>query len=82
MPTELTPEDRRAKVLADLQEAINDKDALLRNPEAHTGPLTEQVKAAYRQGVIDADDQRGYLEWIDSAQAWAVEELLTRELNQ
>lgn len=82
MLTEQTPEDRRAQVLADLQEAIHDKETLLRNPEAHTQTLTEQVKAAFRQGVIDADDQREYLEWIDSAQAWAVEELLTRELNQ
>lgn len=75
-------EDGRAKVLADWQEAVNDREALLRDPEAHTTALTEQAKQACAQGVITDEDLRELLEWVDSAYAWAVEEQLTRELNQ
>lgn len=75
-------ESGRAKVLADWQEAVNDREALLRDPEAHTTALTEQAKQARAQGVISDEDLRELLEWVDSAYAWAVEEQLTRELNQ
>jgi hypothetical protein len=78
MPTEPTPADRRAQVLADLHEAISDKAALLADPEGHTRAVTERCKAAYAQGLIDADDQCEQLEWIDAGYAWAVEELITQ----
>lgn len=79
---EPTAEDRGAQVLADFQEAINDQDALLRDPEAYVAQQVERVKEAAQQGVIGVEDVRELLEWADAAQAWAVEELLTRELNQ
>lgn len=82
MPTSTTAEDRRAQVLAEFQEGINDQAALLRNPEAHTVALTDQVKAAEAQGLISAEDLREQLEWADAAMSWAIEELLNRELNQ
>jgi hypothetical protein len=63
------------QMLADLQEAINDEAALLANPEARKQLLTELVKTAYQLGVIDTTDQHEYLEWVDSAHGWAVEEL-------
>jgi hypothetical protein len=62
--------------------AVNDREALLRDPEAHTSALTEQAKQARAQGVISDEDLRELLQWVDSAYAWAVEEQLTRELNQ
>lgn len=62
--------------------SINDREALLRDPEAHTSVLTEQARQAHAQGVITGEDLRELLEWVDSAYAWAVEEQLTRELNQ
>jgi hypothetical protein len=68
-------QDQCSQVLADLQEAINDKAVLLLDPEAHTRSLTELVQAAYQAGVINVVDQREYLEWVDSAYAWAIQEL-------
>lgn len=81
MATALSVEERRALVLAEFQEGINDEAALLRDPEVHTGGLINQVNAAQLQGVISAEDLREHLEWADAAQAWAIEELLNRELN-
>ena len=72
----------RAQVLADFQEGMNDQEALLRDPEGHAAPLVAGIKTAAAIGVISAEDLREALEWADAAQAWAVEELLTRELNQ
>ncbi len=69
MPTAPSVEKRRALVLADFQEGINDEVALLRAPEVHTGGLIEHVKAAELQGVIRAEDLREHLEWADAAQA-------------
>jgi len=82
MPTAPSAEERRAMVLADFQEGINDQAALLRNPEAHTSALTDRVKAAEAKDLISAEDLREHLEWADAALAWAIEELLNRELNQ
>jgi len=62
--------------------SVEDREALLRDPEAHTTALTEQAQQAFAQGVIDAEVLRELLELVDSAYAWAVEEQLTRELNQ
>lgn len=59
----------RAEFLADIQESINDKESLLGSPEAHTKAMTDQVKTARQAGLIDAADEREYLEWIDSAYA-------------
>lgn len=77
-----TQEQRRARLLADFQEALHDQDALLRDPDEYTAPLIEQVTAAAGRGDISAEDLREALEWAEAAQAWALEELLTRELNQ
>lgn len=73
MPT-LTKPDQRAKALADFQEAINDQDALLADPPGHVERLTQQARQHKAQGVIDAEDLRELLEWIDAAFAWAEEE--------
>lgn len=75
-------EDGRTVMLAGWQKAVDDREALLRDPEAHTTALTEQAQKAFAQGVITDEDLRELLEWVDSAYAWAVEEQLTRELNQ
>jgi phosphatidylserine/phosphatidylglycerophosphate/cardiolipin synthase-like enzyme len=56
--------------------------SLLSDPEAHTSALIEQAKQARAQGIIGGADLRELLEWVDSAYSWAVEEQLTRELNQ
>lgn len=72
-------QDLRAKALADWQEAIEDKEALLKAPEPFTRRLIEQAKQAEADGVIDADDLRELLEWAGSAYEWAVEELITRD---
>ncbi len=77
-----TPEDRRSSTLADWQAAIDDKDALLLDPETYTAHLIEQAMSANRQGAINADELRELLELVDAAYSWAVEEQLTRELNQ
>lgn len=82
MATEDKAEDGRAKVLADWQEAVNDREGLLRDPEARRSALVEQAKQARAQGVIGDEDLRELLEWADAAYSWAVEEQLTRELNQ
>lgn len=59
--------DARAKVLADLQEALHDKAQLLRNPEAHIAQVIAKAELAAAQGLIDADDLREIKEWADSA---------------
>lgn len=74
--------DRRAQFLADWQAALNDTQALLREPDVYSAGLIEQAKTAYQQGWTSAEELREQLEWADAAQAWAVEELLTRELDQ
>lgn len=76
MASQLT--DTRAKFLADWQEAIEDKVALLKAPETYTGTLIAQAKRAHDEGVITAEDLRELSEWADAAQAWAVEELVDR----
>lgn len=63
MPSE-SAADRRATVLADWQEAINDQSALLGDPALRVGELTHQSHA---RGVIDAEDLRELLEWADAA---------------
>jgi hypothetical protein len=75
-------EDGRAVMLEGWQKAVDDREALLRDPEAHTSALIEQAKQARAQGVIGDEDLRELLEWVDSAYSWAIEEQLTRELNQ
>jgi hypothetical protein len=62
-------------MLGDLQEAIKDQAALLVNFEARKQLLTDLVKTAYHSREIDTTDQHEYLEWVDSAYEWAVEEL-------
>jgi shikimate kinase len=61
--------------------SVNDRDTLLRDPEAHTSALIEQAKQARAEGIISDEDLRELLGWVDSAYSWAVEEQLTRELN-
>lgn len=78
MSAEPTPAERRAKALADLHEAISDKEALLADPEGHTQAVTDRCNEAFAQGLIDADDQCEQLDWIDAGYAWAVEELITQ----
>ncbi len=75
MSTEIA-QDRRAKMLADWQEAIEDRQALLKAPEAYTQQLIEQAAEAFAAGVISAEDQRELREWTDAAYSWAVEEQL------
>jgi hypothetical protein len=75
-------EDGRAVMLKGWQKAVDDREALLRDPEAHASALIEQAKQARAQGIIGDEDLRELLEWVDAAYSWAVEEQLTRELNQ
>ena len=60
-------DDARAKVLADLQEALHDKDQLFGNPDAHIAQVIAQAELAAAQGLIDAGDLREIREWADSA---------------
>lgn len=69
-------QDRRAKMLADLQEALEDKEALLEAPEVYTQQLIEQAAEAFTAGVINWEDLRELKEWADGAYSWAVEEQL------
>lgn len=75
MATE-SPADHRARTLADLQEAIHDRAALLADPAAYTKALTERAMQAHASGAISAEDLCEQLEWIDSAFSWAEEERL------
>jgi phage tail tape-measure protein len=75
-------QDQETGFIAAWRESVNDREALLRDPEAHTKVLTDQAQQACAQGVISDEDLRELLEWADSAYDWAVEEQLTRELNQ
>lgn len=67
---------QRAKVLADWQEAIENKQALLANPEAYTHQLIEQAAQAFTSKVIRWSDFRELKEWADAAYSWAIEEVL------
>ena len=75
-------QDQETGFIAAWRTSVNDREALLRDPEAHTTVLTEQAQQACTQGVITEEDLRELLEWVDSAYSWAVKEQLTRELNQ
>lgn len=70
MPT-LSPADLRAQVLADWQEAINDQEALLRDPSNYIDTLTDRAYQAHARGDISAEDLRELLEWADAALSWA-----------
>lgn len=75
-------QDQRTGFITTWRTPVEDREALLRDPEAHSTALTKQAQQAFAQGVIADEDLRERLEWVDSAYAWAVEEQLTRELNQ
>lgn len=64
-------ESRRAKVLADLQEALDDRQALYEDPEAYLAPLVLSVQAAAEVGDITQEDLREALDWADAAFASA-----------
>lgn len=63
-------------MLADWQEAIEDKEALLKDPEAYTRRLIEQAAQAFTAGIISREDFRKLREWADAAYSWAIETLL------
>lgn len=75
MLTEIA-QDRRAKMLADWQEAIEDKQALLGDPEAYTQQLIEQAAEAFTARVINWEDLLELKAWADGAYSWVVEEAL------
>ena len=75
MSTE-TAQDSRAKMLADWQKALEDKEALLKAPEAYTQQMIEQAAEAFTARVINWEDLRELKEWADGAYSWAVEEQL------
>ncbi|WP_394245293.1 hypothetical protein [Halopseudomonas laoshanensis] len=68
----------RAAFLADWQEAIEDKNALLNDSETYTAELIGQANRANDEGLINAEDLREMREWADAAQSWAIEELVDR----
>jgi hypothetical protein len=70
MPSQSTA-DLRDQVLANWQEAINDQEALLRDPTNYVKGLTDQAYQAHARGHIGADDLRELLEWADAALSWA-----------
>ncbi|MFJ3685506.1 hypothetical protein [Pseudomonas sp. NPDC090208] len=80
--TALNAEARRTQILAEWQTAMDDKEALLASPEDRSGNMAAKAKEAFEQGDITDDDLREMLEQADAAYGWALEELLTRELNQ
>lgn len=55
MPFE-SPADRRARTLADLQEALHDRAALLADPATYTTALTRRAMQAQADGTISAED--------------------------
>ena len=75
-------QDQRTGFTTAWHTSVEDREALLRDPEAYTTALTEQAQQACADGVITDEDLRELLEYVDSAYAWAVEQQLTRELNQ
>lgn len=81
MATEDKQEQRTGFITA-WHTSVEDREALLRDPESHTTALIAQAQQTCTLNVITDEDLRELLEWVDSAYAWAVEEQLTRELNQ
>lgn len=75
-------QDQRTVFMTAWQILVEDREALLRDLEAHITELTETAQQSFAQGVITDEDLHELLKWRDSAYAWAVEEQLTRELNQ
>lgn len=68
----------RAKVLADWQQAMENREALLADPEGYTEQLVEKATQARIDGLISDEDLRELKEWADAALCWAVEELMNR----
>lgn len=79
MPTETPTERERA--LADWQKLADDENALVLEPDAYHRRLIDLAHEARRLEVIDAEDLRELLELADAAYAWAVEERITRGLD-
>jgi poly(3-hydroxybutyrate) depolymerase len=79
MPTETLTERERA--LADWQKLADDESALVLEPDAYHRRLIDLAHEARRLEVIDAEDLRELLELADAAYAWAVEERITRGLD-
>lgn len=73
MPAKIA-QDRRAKMLADWQEAIEDKQALLKNSEAYTQQLMEQAVEAFTARAINWEDLRELKGLADGAYSWAIGE--------
>lgn len=66
-----SPEERRARTLADWHELINDQDALLADPDTHWSLLSNRANEAYSQGALTAEDLREMLDQADAAYASA-----------
>lgn len=81
MATEVK-QDQETGFIAAWRASVNDREAHLHDSEAHTKGLTDQAQQALAQGVINDEDLRELLELADSAYARALEEQLTRELNE
>lgn len=75
-------QDQRTGFITAWHTSVEDREALLRDPEAYITALIEQAQQACAWGVITDEDLRELLEFVDSTYAWAVEAQLTRELNQ
>ncbi|MEX6666834.1 hypothetical protein [Pseudomonas sp. W2-17] len=56
-------QDHETGFIAAWRTSLNDREALLRDPEVYTTALTEQAQQACDQGVITDEDLRELLEW-------------------
>jgi hypothetical protein len=80
--TNVPPTPPPTQILADWQEAINCQASLLSDPEGHVSRLTSLAKELERQGQISKENLHQLLDVAAEAHRWAIQELLTRELNR
>lgn len=62
--------------------ALHEESALLDDPEGYTAQLRAQAQALHDAGEVNAAELADMLESVGAAYESAVEEQLTRELNQ
>jgi hypothetical protein len=71
----------QALTLADWQALYDNRDALIKSPEAYQYVLDELASALHSKGVIDAGELADLIEQAEAAYQSGVEEQLSAELN-
>ncbi|WP_122222842.1 hypothetical protein [Pseudomonas syringae group genomosp. 3] len=73
--------DGRSPAVKAWYQALCEQSALLDGPEDYTQALCVQANALHAAGEVEAAELGDMLQAVDAGYSWAVEELLTRELN-